>query len=328
MDYDTKTNIYTWMRNSYFPREFGLFRNIIYSIDDIVGESDIYLSIHSLNQKVRDEFDTMYIDIDAHSEKDDLKQKYSKFIKSLEKYSIPLPTRLYYSGRGVAAYFDFDEPVSGAFYKLACRFLISKLGLKEVVDPSVIGDFNRMARVPGFINSKSSSYMVSVDPNFAVEDMRIASQNNVFVRYRGRRINFKKLVTEFGFEEDKIFTFRPEIEVNFEKFTEQEYPPCIKRAINDIVETGELDHVERVHLASFLLKNGERNKAEGIFSLAGDYNYSYTKYQLDYIQSHGGYLYSCNSVPSSICPYDNKSQCIYYPSIQHSFDARIKKGAV
>lgn len=80
--------------------------------------------------------------------------------------------------------------------------------------------------------------------------------------------------------------------------TNDEYPPCIKHAI-EILEKGEnLPHSGRFMLATFLLSKGQTvQQIAPMFKNAPDYNPRVTLYQLNHLSgsSGGGTSYSCPS---------------------------------
>ncbi len=328
MDIREKNIVYDWMRDSFFPRTYGYFdingffhRDKIISFEPISTVRDSYLSLFSEEQIEKEMLDTFYLDIDAHNG-ESLEDRRATVLDAFVDLGINLFTRCYYTGRGFAYFLDFTEPVSSSYFKKASRYLIGYLELGDVVDVSVIGDYNRMARVPSTFNTKSNSWMVEIPQDISIRTAKENSTNKIHKFWRGNKVNFKKLMAEIGFKEETEEKKRNI--TKFGKIPETEYPPCIQKSINDLFLTGELDHRERIHFASFMIMNEEKDKAHEIIKTAGDYKESITSYQLDYLEKKPA-MFSCKNVPKTICPFageEEMKKCPYFPDIMITFGGR------
>ncbi len=308
------------MRGSKFPREMGLKRNYIYSVDEFDLTQDCYSSIFSLDQLSTDSLDTIYFDIDAHRG-ENLEDKFNEFKNKLNDAGISDITRIYFTGRGIAVYFDFLKPIKIGIYPTSVKYFVDYLGIRKILDVSVVGDVRRVARIPYSYNSKASRYMVRVSKDMSVDEMIEFSENKVIddnrCWYQGKLFDFNKYTQEIEFYIQKTS------EKIYGKHVERyEYPLCVKKGINDLLETGELDHVERLHVFSFLILNGEEGFSRKILTTAGDYDPAITEAQIKSIKDHNGYIYSCDNVPESICTYKNKRECPYYPNLNYLFKER------
>ncbi len=307
------------MRTSFFPRETGFGRKVVNSVYELDLTTDCYMSLFSYDQLSQGSLDTMYLDIDGHDGSD----PYPKFVavkNALEDLRIPL-SRAYFTGRGFAIYLDFEKPLNSMEYKKACQYVVTKLGVKHLLDPSVIGNLRGMGRVPSSFNTKGNRYMVQIDPSDSSENILNNSVNNIQTNNFGGYFDIQKFLNEMGFNynnvSNKIITTNVKPVLN-----SYEYPPCINKAINDILKTGELDHVERIHLGSFLILNGEEQKLWDILRVANDFKESISANQIDSIKRHGGYSRACKNVPETICPYKDKRECLFNPNLFSIFGGK------
>lgn len=308
-------DIYKWSRGDVIPREYGLTRTIVNDIMDIGVLPDSYLSVFSMNQLGMDEFDTMFVDIDSHHG-EDLHKNYTAVLDAFNRLKMK-PTRTYFTGRGVHLYYDLYQPIRGKeLYKTGCRNIIDYLEIKDNVDLSVIGNVRGMARIPNTLNTKSDSYMIMVNPEMDIEEMREFSKSNVKVDYYGENntskyiLNFSKQSGQDGFS----------YETSRQVLEESQYPPCVHQAIDKLKTTGYIGHTERVVLASFLWRNHEGAKFENIIKYADDYKPEITKSNFDSIKLVGGYNYACKNIPHTICPFIKQQSCVFYPNLNKVFN--------
>jgi hypothetical protein len=272
-------------------REFGLKRK---TAPGYVGLSqlwtgvDEYAAIFSREQIEKGEFDTIFVEVDAHKPGEDWNTKLQQVLARTEE-----PSRRYESGRGAHLYWDLDEPIKGVGrYKQVVAALVRKWGIGEFIDMHVVGDVRRVARLPMSKNSKGG------------EMIRI----NSFIS--GPR----KLYLVIGEAKDgpeQHFGPAPEAK---RLYSEGEYPPCVRAGIKQIQQTGELDHAQRLHTFSFLVMNDETQKAYEILKrYAGDFDPVISGYQLGRMAEKGHFPYKCANVPKDLCPYTNQKECMFWP---------------
>ncbi len=308
-------DVYKWSRGDVIPREYGLTRTIVNDIFDIGELPDSYLSVFSLTQIGSEEFDTIFIDIDSHHG-EDLHKNYTITLDAFARLGMK-PTRTYYTGRGVHLYYDLYQPIRGKdIYKTGCRNLTSYLEIKDSIDMSVVGNVRGMARIPNTLNTKSNSYMVMVDPNMDVSEMRELSVSKIKVDYYGKTNTTKYLLNFSKQEERDSFSYS----TSRKALDESQYPPCIHQAIDKLKTTGYVGHTERIVLASFLWRNHEEEKFNDIIKYAEDYKPEVTKSNFDSIKLVGGYNYACKNIPHTICPFNSQTSCVFYPNLNKVFN--------
>lgn len=293
-----------WTRgNIDAEREFGLTRKVIggyNAIPSVWKGTDEYAAVFSCEQIAKGIFDTILMDIDAHVEGHSWRDKKQQVIDKAERP----PSREYETGRGAHLYWDLEEPITGAGrYKQAVTALVKRWGIKDLVDPRVVGDVRRMARLPSSVNSKSGLTMIRVSPD-EFKKVKVVVDDLIHVEEQN---------------------FGPVIKAQH-VFSEGEYPPCVRKGIQVMMETGELDHSERLHVFSFLVGNGEKQKGwELLKNYAGDFDAGISAYQLGYIERKPLKPSKCVNVPDDICPYaqGNKRECVYWPSINLHREKRL-----
>lgn len=310
-----------WTRGDNGPREFGLTRRVVVGYDGVKEKwtgTDEYAAVFSSEQIKSGTFDTILMDIDAHNGEDwTIKAK-----DVLSRCTIP-PTRVYVTGRGAHFYWDLDEPVKGAGrYKQVVSALVKIWGIKELVDAHVVGDVRRVARLPMSVNSKNGGWAVRVPKEILdASDIRVSASIETLVTEAPGKIT---LIV--GETEEAQKTFPPQLNGGAQHiFKESEYPPCIRIAIKQMMDTGELDHMQRLHLFSFLVQNDEMQKGwELLKNYAGDFNPSISEYQLNNLAQKEHRPYKCGNVPKDLCPYAQQRECVYYPSINVWRQKRIE----
>jgi len=88
------------------------------------------------------------------------------------------------------------------------------------------------------------------------------------------------------------------------------YPPCIVDMAEDLVKKGELDHVERLTLAAYLLHSIDVEKVMEVFKCSNDFDESKTRYQIEWLKNRDYKPYSCDKlIEFGIC----KEKCKLYP---------------
>lgn len=313
--------IIVWARdNGVFPREYSLKRRVVKSFDEIKDSwtgVDEYLSVFNAEQVGKEVFDTIFFDID---------RGYKEYLELVRLLGL-MPSRLYYSGRGYHVYYDLVSSIEGKErYKAIVKEIVDKYRLENIVDRAVIGDVRRMARVPFSINSKTGRYMIMLRSDAVYSEdriIRLATVGAFEIFDSGRKYS----LSDFGISLGEVGRVERNSVSNMQNsgavvLKSQEYPDCIKNAIALLQETGELDHVERLTLAMFMIRNGEANKLyELLKAYAKDFKEGYTRYQINYIRNRNLKIYKCSNIPDTICPYKNKKECPFYPSLNIVFES-------
>lgn len=83
--------------------------------------------------------------------------------------------------------------------------------------------------------------------------------------------------------------------------------------MKELENTGELDHIQRLQMANFLLRVWGYEKTFNYFKkYAKDFNEQYTEYQLKYILKRNLKLYRCRRMMEmGFCP----EKCKYFPTL-------------
>jgi hypothetical protein len=290
-----QSELLRWLRAdnglSVFPREVSLKRQVVDTLEEFlayVGECrrsriDCYASVFSLQQIDRSIFDTIFIDVDDAAA--------ARIVEHILKEN-GLAARIYMSGRGVHFYLDFEPTCLPDYKYLVRRFIFEYLKLEEV-DRAAVGDIRRMARVPFTYNTKVSKYMEPVCDE--------------------RRLN-----GELPSILESLRVVKPPITPVAEKeivapFKGERLPPCVEGLIRKVVETGNLEHCERLLLATYLLKRFTFEEVKRLFMLCSDYREDRTTYQLEWLAAHDYEPYKCERIKGEfkICPLEGV--CEYYP---------------
>lgn len=327
-----------WFRgNPEFPRAVLELPNYRYTVNDeiefigyIEGQEgkDCYTQVFSKRQFENNEFDTIYFDVDEHDEslpyRATIENAHSKFKHVYEKIvqSGVVPSRCYFTGRGFSIYLDFIELKfnNRDEYKNAVKQYINYIKIADLLDNSVIGDSNRVARVPGTLNSKTNNmYCIRIDPSWPIDLILENSSKNIHYKQGfcrdielGRKL--KEILVlgncDCGIKcEDDII--RKPI---FGELTEyKDLPQCMKNFYNEIVYEGELDHYERVNFAIFFMKAWGFERTKQLISNANDYKEGMTEYQLNYLKNRNMNMYSCKRLQTEgMCPFANMKDCPCY----------------
>lgn len=315
------SNLFRWLRDvdNAFPREFGLGRKVVNSFGELEVEldtanyRDAYCAIFGRWQLSNNDFDTIYIDIEAGRREahDDILQAYENMQHIID---VITPSRLYFTGRGFAAFYDLKEHIyERAYYHAVCQNFLERLKIKQYVDAPISGDARRVARIPSTQNSKTDYWMIQISPDMTIREILKNAQKRIHEDFIGPKLTLSADVLNVEIPRG--------VEVEYKHLIDEvAYPLCIKNAILSLKTTGELDAVERLHWATFMIMNGETEKAREILrDYASDYKTDYTNYQLTNIVRKGYKCYKCANVPKTICPFTNIDDCEYSPSINIQF---------
>ena len=88
-------------------------------------------------------------------------------------------------------------------------------------------------------------------------------------------------------------------------------PPCIDNFLNELKESGELDHTQRMHISTYLLNTvGFDLTMDLISKYAKDFKPQYTNYQLQWLEKNNYGPYGCKRLMSeNLCP----GKCSLFP---------------
>ncbi len=303
-----------WFRTTdAFPREYGLGRQIVNNYDELISLinkynfANIYSSVFSKWQLFFDEYDTIPLDVEAGSKEahNDVITAYDICQQIVEKVK---PSRMYFTGRGYHLFYDLPAKISGREnYKSFVKKFIKYYDIINV-DHVILGNVRAVMRLPATLNTKTNFWMVQISPDMKLT--KIIENAKANIHYEWKNMDFRIDEKIFEIEEEK----RPEpIPMQIDT---SEYPDCITNAISQLKDTGELDHIQRLHLASYLTMIGKKSDINQLLANhAKDYNKNITDYQLNWIEQKGYVPYSCNKVPSDICKFADKTMCPFYPNI-------------
>jgi len=305
------------LRSGGFPRQWGLHREIVHSYDEMKilwkDGRDKFSSIFSLEQMKNEVYDTVGFDVES-KEHNDIFKNYKNLQYVL--YNLrEIPKRVYFTGRGFWVFLDLKNFVRGkSAYKIFCRKIAEEYDLLNYIDSSVLGDASRIARLPSSINTKTGYYMVRIDEDYSFDKVLYSAKNNISVLKGIERVDLT-----YDVENDEYTGSR----VNGVVEWKGSYPPCIENAIKSINLVGELDHNSRRHLASFMLKIGKEKELRELLAKTNDYQEHITAYQIEDIKRRDLLVNKCSNVTNEICPFKNKRECVYYPSINHVLEALV-----
>jgi hypothetical protein len=289
-----RSELLRWLRADsslpLFPREVTLKRRVVETEDEFFeyvekcrrSREDCYASVFSLPQIKESVFDTIFIDVD------DLESA-GEVEKVLRENG--LEARTYISGRGMHFFLDFKPTYLPDYKQLVRRFVFEYLKL-ECVDRAPVGDVRRMARVPLTYNTRAGRFMEPLHDE--------------------RKINeeLPKILESLRTQPP----ITPEEERRIvEPFKSDRLPPCIEFLIDKLVSTGELEHCERLLLATYLLKRFTFEEVRRLFMLCYDYDEYRTRYQLEWLFSRSYEPYRCERIKHElrVCPL--QGVCEYYP---------------
>ena len=98
----------------------------------------------------------------------------------------------------------------------------------------------------------------------------------------------------------------PKLEAAVIKVGQENYPPCIKKLIEDLALNVNVPHTGRVALAIYLVNAGvPDDKIVDLFRHAPDFSEKTTSYQVEYIRQRKYSMPSCSTMDSyGICIAD------------------------
>ncbi|MFA6213654.1 MAG: hypothetical protein WC717_00045 [Candidatus Micrarchaeia archaeon] len=97
----------------------------------------------------------------------------------------------------------------------------------------------------------------------------------------------------------RVLAMLPKLESAVVKLGQENYPPCIRRMVEELSLSVNLPHTARVALAIYLVKAGLPNeKIVEVFRGAPDFSEKTTRYQVEYLRTRGYSMPSCATMDS------------------------------
>jgi len=104
----------------------------------------------------------------------------------------------------------------------------------------------------------------------------------------------------------RVLAMLPKLEANVVKVGQENYPPCVRRMVEELALNVNLPHTARVALAIYLVRAGAATgKIVDIFRGAPDFSEKTTHYQVEYLRTKGYNMPSCATMDSyGVCVAD------------------------
>lgn len=101
----------------------------------------------------------------------------------------------------------------------------------------------------------------------------------------------------------RLLAILPKLESSIAKIGQENYPPCIRRLLEELSMNVNLPHTARVALAIYLVRAGMAvDKVVEVFRGAPDFSEKTTRYQVEYLKQKGYSMPSCATMDSyGIC---------------------------
>ena len=97
----------------------------------------------------------------------------------------------------------------------------------------------------------------------------------------------------------RVLALLPKLETAVMKLGQENYPPCVRRMIEELSLFVNLPHTARVALGIYLVKAGlPTDKIVEVFRGAPDFSEKTTRYQVDYLRTKGYNMPSCATMDS------------------------------
>jgi muconolactone delta-isomerase len=305
-----------------FPRDYGLWRKKLFTRQQYLTACrhaeknmlELYTSIYSDHEVSNQLATELFYDIDLCIDE----SSYTNLNYRTNLYNIKLTDvtelivqlepiikavrTLYTGGRGIHLHIDL-QPVQLSNLRYAAMYVAELLGIAELVDKQVLGDWRRVSRVPGSYHK---------------------SGNKCVLLNQATNQELEQLLSRLLHEKYGCKTLRYTVQLPRETsevtYMLGEPPPCISFLFSQLTSGQPLSHGARLHLGAYLMKMGlEPEEASVLYSKLPDYNNTYTTYQLRWLQKHSYNMYSCVKAKQlGLCPLPLDG-CKYYPSPNHFF---------
>lgn len=284
---------------------------------------DLFVNIFSEFQRRERDYDLMVIDVDDEDLGNSLLRLCLVCVR-LKKAGIQ-NYRITFSGsKGFHIYIHFENTRLSNYRSATLGFLDS-IGVGNLIDRSTL-EPNRVIRIPYTINTKTGYRSFVIGDQNEVD--RIKSIEDVVVR------------SSSDFSKQKLYPFDSNVglgvkiaqfdstvlpsninlvdrESNHETFKSfKHFPPCVKRLVSLCKQNVDINHMERVQLATFLINIGYNDiEICDFFRGLSDFKESVTLYQIQYLRERHLKNAGCDKLTSfGICCCDH-DKCLFYPSI-------------
>jgi hypothetical protein len=207
-------------KNQPFERLTALDKNYyLYEIWKHLNSHNCWARVYSEHSIQKQEFDCLPFDFDGHEYPLELAHKEALSFNSHLKDIYNYEPRMYFSGRGVHCYIDFNPIKLDYFKPIARKFYtnIKQIIKSETMDFAIVGDWNRIMRIPYTMNTSAKYYCIPIDPKWDLETIKKkASKTDYSVEQAFNQCNhIRKILIAYDEEEkNKPKEERPKI--NFE----------------------------------------------------------------------------------------------------------------
>jgi len=281
-------------------------------------KKDVFVAVYSDEQIEKQMVDTIFIDIDDK----DLGKAHDKLVKVLGKLEVAGVDigrlRVYFSGgKGFHVFLDFEPVFLPRFlsFRSVCIRLLREIGIADLIDTRVVGDWRRVSRIPYTINSKRNLYCYPVDPTETLHNIIEMARKPRARRIRVDRRNcrpIRQMIIDIIRSYGRTYkrTAHTVIKKRKKGFV---LPPCVSHWLAELGKTHELDHYARLNLAIFLIRHGwSVDDIVSVFSIANDFDEARTRYQIEYAKSRDLLMWSCHKlIDLGLCPCPKV--CAYGP---------------
>jgi hypothetical protein len=310
-----------------FPRDLAFFERVkvnnlktyLTLIKVNIGKRNCATSIYSDFQREKELYDLIFLDFDSDNGIND------DMFNLVKKIALTYSGVLVFSGKkGFHLYLALPLlHFNSDLLKIWAReYLLKKFPeAKEYFDFHVVGDKSRIARLPYTLHLATNLYafiipstlysstmetILNMAKNPPLNAFNLTINNNLVFEVLNVIKKYKKVVKTPRENFRKIEALLPPL------------PLCLQVALNKLVVEGEMSHIGRLNLASFLLSFGV--PYEKIFLLfkkyANDFNEEKTNYQINYLRERAWRCHSCDNLKlMGFCPLDLNEVCIYYPQM-------------
>lgn len=200
---------------------------------------------------------------------------------------------------------------------VATKFVMQLLGngvdVDNYIDKQPLGDWRKMGRLPMTIHEESGRYSM---PYYG-SDFKFMEKNG----FSELTVELSTLLLKYKPLNKRLPSSIYPLPDDVEKTGTGPPPPCILSLLDRAKTTRHLSHVERIHLASFMMRIMDLKDVVDIFKLCADFSYKVTSYQVKYLHDRGIRSYSCEKAKEyGICPMPlEQEKCPSFPSINQKW---------
>lgn len=201
-----------------------------------------------------------------------------------------LPEEIVLKGREITKHLPSTNvegtPSGGQHWLYFCRKKYDYIKkYHEFCAVELLGDNRLIIMYPSKGYSKQNKKPITVLNDF---DFLINIMEKYYIRKKYVRINVKPVAT-----------------------TKLIVPPCVDDFLNELKNTGELDHVQRMHVSAYLINTvGYKFAMDVLARYAKDFKEYYTSYQLQWLEKNNYKPYSCKRlIDEGLCP----GKCSQFP---------------